>query len=94
MTLKLPFKHEVTMSIIDKIKTWLGIAVDVNLTTPRACLTAFAKAIEQCDKNADGQINSKELFKLYKDMTIKSVICYEMTDSELSAWLDDFCKRK
>jgi Ca2+-binding EF-hand superfamily protein len=80
------------MGIIDKIKEWLGIASEVNLCTPRQCLSAFTRAIDKCDMNADGMINSKELLKLYKDMSINSVIGYEMTTSELETWLKNFCK--
>lgn len=82
------------MSWIETLKSWLGIASEINITTPRACLSAFTRAIEQCDMNSDGMINSKELLKLYKKMTINSVIGYEMTTDELKMWLDDFCKRK
>lgn len=82
------------MGIIDTIKEWLGIASEVNLCTPRQCLSAFTRAIDKCDMNADGMINSKELLKLYKDMSINSVIGYEMTSSELETWLKNFCKER
>ena len=82
------------MSIIDTIKSWLGIASEINLTTPRLCLSAFTRAIDKCDVNEDGQINTKELLKLYKDLTVNSVIGYEMTTGELELWLKNFCKER
>lgn len=80
------------MGIIDKIKEWLGIASEVNLCTPRQCLSAFTRALDRCDMNADGMINSKELLKLYKDTSLSSVFGHEMTTSELQLWLENFCK--
>ena len=82
------------MSFIETIKEWLGIASNVNLTTPRQCLSAFTRAIDKCDVNQDGMINSKELLKLYKDISVGSVIGYEMTTSELESWLKDFCSKR
>ena len=84
----------IKMSIIEKIKEWLGIASEINVTTPRACLSAFTRALDSCDENEDGEINSKELLKLYKKLTVNSVIGYEMTTSELKLWLDEFCKTR
>ena len=75
------------------IKNVLGIASEFNLTTPRMCLSAFLRSIEQCDINDDGLINSKDLLKLYKDTSVKSVIGYEMTDSEINTFLEDYLKR-
>lgn len=83
-----------TMSIIDTIKNWLGIASEFNFTTPRMCLSAFTRALDKCDVNEDGQINSKELLKLYKDTTVNSVIGYEMTSGELELWLKNFCSKR
>lgn len=80
------------MGFIDTIKEWLGIASNVNLCTPRQCLSAFTRAIDKCDVNQDGMINSKELLKLYKDISLSSVFGNEMTTSELKLWLDNFCK--
>lgn len=82
------------MSIIDTIKNWLGIASEINITTPRACLTAFIRSLDKCDVNEDGMINSKELLKLYKDTSINSVIGYEMTSGELELWLKNFCNKR
>ena len=80
------------MGIIDKIKEWLGIVSEANLCTPRQCLSAFTRALDGCDMNADGMINSKELLKLYKDTSLSSVFGHEMTTSELETWLNNFCK--
>ena len=80
------------MDIIGKIKEWLGIASEINLCTPRQCLSAFTRAIDMCDMNSDGMINSKELLKLYRDMSLHSVIGCELTTSELEVWLKVFCK--
>lgn len=80
------------MGIIEKIKEWLGIASEVNLCTPRQCLSAFTRALDRCDMNADGMINSKELLKLYKDTSLSSVFGHEMTTSELQLWFENFCK--
>lgn len=81
------------MSWIDTIKSWLGIASEINITTPRMCLSAFIRCLDKCDINADGMINSRELLKLYKDMTIHTIVGYEMTDGELELWLKNFIKR-
>ena len=83
-----------TMSIIDTIKNWLGIASEINMTTPRQCLSGFIRALDKCDMNEDGMINSKELLKLYKDTTVNSVIGYEMTSGELELWLKNFCAKR
>ncbi len=77
----------------EKIKEFLGIVGNTNLTTPRECLSSFVKALDKCDVNEDGMVNVKELLKLYKDTSIKSIVRYEMTSEELKLWLDDFCKR-
>lgn len=77
----------------DKIKEFLGIVGNTNLTTPRACLSAFLRALERCDVNEDGMINTKELLKLYKDTTVNAVVSYEMTTSEINAYIESFCKR-
>lgn len=77
----------------DKIKEFLGIVGNTNLTTPRACLSAFFRALEKCDMNEDGMISTKELLKLYKDTTVNAVVSYEMTTSEINAYIESFCKR-
>ena len=82
------------MSFIETIKEWLGIASELNLTTPRQCLSAFIRALDKCDMNEDGMINSKELLKLYKDTSVGSVIGYEMTSGELELWLKNFCSKR
>lgn len=77
----------------EKIKEFVSKLFEVKMTTPRACLTAFMKAIEQCDVNEDGYINPKELLKLYKDTTIKSVFTDEMTTTEMHDYVESFSKR-
>lgn len=77
----------------EKIKEFFGIVAETNLTTPRACLSAFLRSLEKCDVNADGMVNTKELLKLYKDTTVKAVISYEMTNSEIDAYIESFEKR-
>lgn len=77
----------------EKIKEFFGIVSTKNFTTPRACLSGFLRSLDKCDVNADGQINSKELLKLYKDTTIKAVVSYEMTNSEIDAYIESFEKR-
>lgn len=78
---------------IEWIKNILGIASEFNLTTPRMCLSAFIRSIDKCDINEDGLINSKELLKLYKDTSVKSVTGYEMTNEEIYTFLEDYLKR-
>ena len=35
----------------EKIKEFFGIVAETNLTTPRACLSAFLRSLEKCDVN-------------------------------------------
>ncbi len=77
----------------EKIIEFVSKLFETKMTTPRACLTAFMKAIEQCDKNEDGYINPKELLKLYKDTTVKSVFTDEMTTTEMHDFIESFAKR-
>lgn len=82
------------MSWIDTIKSWLGIVSEIDLCTPRMCLSAFIRALDKCDMNEDGMINSRELLKLYKDTSVGSVIGYEMTSGELELWLKNFITKR
>ncbi len=77
----------------DRIKEFFGVVSNTNLATPRACLSSFLRALEKCDVNEDGMINAKELLKLYKDTTVNAVVSYEMTTSEINAYIESFCKR-
>lgn len=79
--------------MLEKLKKWFGIAVNYNFTTPRICLSAFIKALDKCDVNEDGEINAKELFKLYKDSLAELTVGQGMTTSEIKAFIDDFCNR-